>query len=104
MSTFNLRLPLDIPWSRRCVSDDMIDRRTGDSEAPYRWRSSLAIFDYEPPEEYQNYPGVIISYLKVVCSITGYQENPTEIGLKRRGLLSSWRGSRGITDYLALHR
>ncbi len=100
MSTFNLRLPLDIPWSRRCVSDDMIDRRTGDSEAPYRWRSSLAIFDYEPPEEYQNYPGAIISYLKVVCSITGYQENPTEISLKRRGLLSSWRGSAGITDYL----
>jgi hypothetical protein len=101
MSTsFRLSLPIDIPWRRRCVSTDMVDTKLCDRQAPHRWRSSLAIFEYEPDEENQQHEGMTISYLKVVCSITGYQEDPNEIGLNRRGLKNFWGDQDGIEDYV----
>jgi hypothetical protein len=72
VSNFKLNLPTDIPWRRKCVSRDMLDPHVGDQTAPLRWRSSIAIFEYEPDADSQNYAGMNISYLKVVCSITGY--------------------------------
>jgi hypothetical protein len=100
VSNFKLNLPTDIPWTRRCVSTDMVDPHICDTSSLYRWRSSIAIFEYEPDEENQTYDGMIITYLKVSATITGYQENPEEIGLKLRGLRSYWQDQAGIDDYL----
>ncbi|HEX8593853.1 MAG TPA: hypothetical protein VF682_11285 [Pseudomonas sp.] len=102
MSNFKLNLPTDIPWVRRCVSNDMIDRNLCDRTSPLRWRSSIAIFEYEPDEENQTYQGMTITYLKVSCSITGYQENPEEVGVNRKGLSSYWQDQPGIANYLNL--
>jgi hypothetical protein len=102
MSNFKLNLPTDIPWVRRCVSSDMIDRNLCDSTTPFRWRSSIAISQYEPEEENQTYEGMTITYLKVSCSITGYQENPEEVGVNRKGLSSYWKDQPGIANYLNL--
>ncbi len=99
MSVTTLFLPLDIPWKRRCVSDDMIDRELCEREFPYRWRSSIAVFDYEPPEEHQTYGDDVVSYLKVVCSITGFQEDPEEVGLKSKKLSSYWNDPAVIENF-----
>ena len=61
MSNFKLSLPTDIPWVRKCVSTDMLDRNLCDRTAPYRWRSSIAVFQYEPDAENQTYDGMVIS-------------------------------------------
>lgn len=100
MSNFKLSLPTDIPWVRKCVSTDMLDRNLCDRTAPYRWRSSIAVFQYEPDAENQTYDGMVITYLKVSCTITGYQEHPKEIGLDRTGLRSYWAHSPAIENYL----
>ncbi|WP_119271171.1 PASTA domain-containing protein [Taklimakanibacter deserti] len=73
MTISALSLPVDIPWKRLCVSADMIDEKVCDRVFPYRWRSSVAIFSYEPPDEHQTYENMIVSYLKVACTITGLQ-------------------------------
>ncbi len=99
-SNFKLNLPTDIPWKRICVSRDMIDEKLCDRQFPYRWRSSIAVFEYEPEEEHQNYDDMTISYLKVSCTITGYQENPKEIGLNIKGIRDYWRDQPGIENYL----
>lgn len=100
MSNFQLNLPTDIPWERICVSNDMIDSKICDRKTPKRWRSSIAVFKYEPEEEFQNYEGLTLSYLKVTCSITGYQEDPNEIGLKPKGFWDYWKSQAGINNYL----
>lgn len=102
MSNFKLNIPTDIPWKRKCVSQDMMDRTLCDGKSPLRWRSSIAVFEYEPDEEFQNYDGITISYLKVACTITGYQEDPNEIGLNYRGLKSYWKDQPGIENYVDL--
>lgn len=78
-NAFKLGLPTDIPWTRMCVSRDMIDTAICDSRFPPKWNSSLAVFRYMPPEEYQQYPDYDIAYLKVSVSITGYQPHDKEI-------------------------
>jgi hypothetical protein len=100
VSNFKLNLPTDIPWRRKCVSKDMIDLSADDAVSPFRWRSSIAIFEYEPEEADQNYAGMTISYVKVACTITGYQENPKEIGIPYRSVRSYWKNAPGIEDYL----
>ncbi|WP_347159201.1 hypothetical protein [Pontibacter chitinilyticus] len=100
MSNFKLNLPTDIPWVRKCVSQDMLDDKLCDKKSPLRWRSSIAVFEYKPEEEYQNYEGLTVSYLKVTCTVAGYQEDPNEIGLSYKGLRSYWRDQPGIEDYL----
>ena len=100
MSNFKLNLPTDIPWIRKCVSDDMTDDKLCDIKSPFRWHSSIVVFEYKPEDEFQNYEGMTISYLKVVCTITGYQEDQKEIGLNYRGLRSYWKNQPGIDNYL----
>jgi hypothetical protein len=90
-TSFKLNLPTDIQWKRKCVSDAV---------SWYRWRSPIAVFEYEPKEENQTYEGMRISYLKVSNTITGYQENPKEIGVDRRGTRSYWADQPGIDNYL----
>jgi len=99
MSANVLSLPIDIPWKRLCVSEDMIDPKVCDRNFPYRWRSSVAIFSYQPPEDQQTYEGMIVSYLKVACTITGYQPNPEEVGLKNRRVDSYWNTQEPIRNY-----
>ena len=77
-----LSMPTDIPWRRLAVSEDMIARPG--ATTPPLWRSSLAIFGYEPPTEDQPDEQTTVSYLKVVASITGFQPDPTETGLADR--------------------
>jgi hypothetical protein len=81
MATEELLLPKDIPWKRLCVSEDMIDKEVCDSDFPPRWRSSLAIFNYEPPEGEQPDKNYIVSYFKIACTITGHNIG-TEMNIK----------------------
>ena len=84
MTLNTLSLPIDIPWKRICVSSDMIDGVLCDRTYSPRWRSSLAVFRYDPPEDDQIHEDALVSYLKVSCSITGYQAG-REIALYDRG-------------------
>ncbi|MFF8432205.1 hypothetical protein ACF07Y_45170 [Streptomyces sp. NPDC016566] len=86
MAVPSLSLPIDIPWERICVSEDMIDPAVGDGDRPAKWQSSIAVFKYVPDEEYQVYPGRKITYLKVTCTITGYQPKADEV----QGILTNW--------------
>jgi PASTA domain len=95
-----LSLPVDIPWKRLCVSRDMLDPSVCDRQFPYRWRSSLAVFSYEPPEDQQAYDDMTVSYLKVACTITGYQPDPEEVGLLDRRPWVAWQESEPLADYV----
>ena len=95
-----LSLPVDIPWKRLCVSSDMIDKNVCDRKFPYRWRSSVTLFSYQPPEEHQTYEGMTISYLRVACTITGFQENPNEVGLNDGKAKSYWNDAKVIENYI----
>ena len=80
MSTQLLNLPINIPWKQIAVSPDMMDTKFCNKKFPFAWRSSLAISAYEPkpedlPEELCNER---ITYLKITCSITGYQPTKEE--------------------------
>jgi hypothetical protein len=77
--SFNLSLPLDIPWKRICVTKDMMDPVVCDSRLPPKWQSSIAVFKYTPTDDYQLYPDYKISYLKVTVTLTGYQPLDQEI-------------------------
>lgn len=79
MSNFKLNLPTDIPWERICVTEDMLDASVCDDVRPPKWHTSLAVFRYLPPDEYQEYPNQRITYLKVTATITGYQPIDQEI-------------------------
>jgi hypothetical protein len=77
MSNFRLNLPVDIPWKLLDVSRDMMDPTFCNKKSPPPFRSSIAVFGYEPsldelPEE-MSMCGDRITYLKITCSITGYQ-------------------------------
>jgi hypothetical protein len=72
MNSFKLSLPTDIPWKRICVSADMLDPIPCDAARPDKWRSSLAVFRYDPPDEYQSLADSSISYLKVVATVVPY--------------------------------
>jgi hypothetical protein len=81
MTQFSLNLPIDIPWTLIDVSRDMMDTVFCDKKAPLPWRSSIAVYGFEPrvedlPEELC---GKRLTYLKVSCSITGYQATEDEV-------------------------
>lgn len=99
MAIDNLSVPVDIPWNRLCVSEDMIDTDVCDRDFPYRWRSSVSVFEHTPPEEYQEYDEMTISYLKVACTITGFQPEPEEVGLTDRRVDSYWNDPAVIEHY-----
>lgn len=89
-----MSLLVDIPWVRWCVSDDTIDKVVCDSERPAKWQSSIAVFRYVPTDDYQIYEDRRITFLKVVCTISGYQAKADEI----QGLLNDLAGIT-VTDY-----
>ena len=81
MSIQGLTPPQDITWTRMLFSRDMMDEKPDFRnlfELPPRWRSSFAVYQYIVPEEetVDAYPNSRIVYLKLSCSITGW--NPSE--------------------------
>ncbi len=96
--TLALNLPLDIPWKRIAISEDMIARSVLDG-APPRWRSSLIVFQYQPEEEFQTYEGMTVSYLKVIATLTGFQPDGDEVGLRDRRAHSAWFDPAVIEQY-----
>jgi len=78
MTTSNLMsLPVDIPWKRLAFSPDMFDTDYNDVNLPPKWRSSLAAFYHLVPEEdtADVYPDQKVVYIKVSCTITGFNFN-----------------------------
>ena len=77
MTTSNLMsLPIDIVWKRLALDEEMMWKAPPSYPAfikyPPAWCPSITIFHANPddkmvPDEYQN---EIITYLKVVCSLT----------------------------------
>jgi hypothetical protein len=82
MSTKVLNLPINIPWKLIGVSQDMMDTQFCDKQFPIEWRSSLAISAFEPRAEDlpEDLCEGVITYLKVTCTITGYQPTRAETG------------------------
>ena len=95
-----MSFPVDVPWKRLCVSGDMIDTRVCDHKFPNRWKSSITVFSYQPSEEYQTIERMTVSFLKVTCTITGFQEDPDELGLKDGRTLQHWKDARVVDVYL----
>lgn len=80
MTNFRLNLPVDIPWKFIRCSNDMMDDTWCNKKSPSPFRSSLALYAYEPKAEElpAELCGDRITYLKVSCSITGYQPEESE--------------------------
>jgi hypothetical protein len=79
MSVLGLNLPTDIPWEQMCVTEDMMAPVACEVAHPPKWRSSAAVARYVPEDAYQIYPGRRITYLKVTCSLAGYQPRDKEV-------------------------
>ena len=47
MAIPSLALPIDIPWERICVSEDMVDANVGDNDRPAKWQSSIDVLAAE---------------------------------------------------------
>lgn len=90
-------LPTNIPWKRLCVSQDMIDTQGCDNAFPLKWKPSIALFAYEPPAEQQPYEDMLISYLKITCTLTGHPLGDEE--LSYMGLYHYWY-SRSVDDFM----
>jgi len=76
----SLSLSIDVPWTLVAVSPDMMDTEHCNKKYPPRWRSSLAIYAYEPSLDDipEGMCDVRLTYLKVAASITGYQPTDAE--------------------------
>lgn len=79
MAIVGLNLPTDIPWERMCVNLDMMALAACELHHPPKWQSSIAVSQYVPQDEYQIYNGRQITYLKVTCTITGFQPRDKEV-------------------------
>jgi hypothetical protein len=79
MAVIGLNLPTDIPWEQVCVTQDMMAKAACETHHPPKWQSSIAVSKYAPEEEYQVYEGRKITYLKVTCSLAGYQPRDKEV-------------------------
>lgn len=90
MAIATFSVPIDIPWHRIAFSRDMMDKVACDRKLPLRWRSSVAVFEYEPPIDQQQIDGYLVTYLKVACTITGYQPDAKEIRIRERIARSGW--------------
>ena len=72
MTTSLLSLPVDIPWKRLAISQDMYAPAIN-QDLPAKWHSSLAVFVYEPqPNPAVDDPDELTTFLKVEATITGY--------------------------------
>ncbi len=72
--------PTDIPWRRWCVTVDSVDASGCERSDLARWQPSLSVFGYEPPSDEQPVPGLVLSFLKVSATITGYSKSELPYG------------------------
>jgi hypothetical protein len=79
MASQSLALPTDIAWERICVTRDMLKQEVCNDDYPPKWRTSIAVFKYVPDQAYQVYCGRKITYLKVSCTVAGYQPQDKEV-------------------------
>jgi len=91
-----MSLPIDIPWKRMGVSQDMIDPKMGDLLFPEKWRSSLAVFYHEPPDLPPDYCDRRITYLKIVATIANYQIDGEDVSVledlrEKQGEFYAWK-------------
>jgi hypothetical protein len=91
MAITTFSLPVDIPWQRIAFSEEMMDDVACDRKLPPRWRSSVAVFSYQPPDEQQRTDGFLVSCLKIACTITGFQVDGKEIRMRERLGRSGWK-------------
>jgi hypothetical protein len=77
-----LSLPLDIPWRHLQASQDMMAGSGGFDRFPFKWRSSISMFFFQPEIDSTRYPNDRLLYFKVVFSITGYQAEPLELPVR----------------------
>jgi hypothetical protein len=77
MTSQALTIPFDITWRRFAYSRDMIDTNFKSALLPPKWRSSMAVYSYVVPAEQtaESYPGSRILYLRLTCSLTGWNPN-----------------------------
>ncbi|HEY5955204.1 MAG TPA: hypothetical protein VIV60_01575, partial [Polyangiaceae bacterium] len=74
-----LSLPIDIPWKRLAVSEDMY-AAAPDGPLPAKWHSSLGVFYFNPePDPTYSNPDEITTFLKVVATVSGFQPEGDEI-------------------------
>ncbi|MBC3757868.1 hypothetical protein H7U19_05590 [Hyunsoonleella sp. SJ7] len=76
MSNFRLNLPIDIPWQFISSSVHPLFRKPPCSEIVEKWKPTIEVYAYEPPfdENIESNPCAKQTvYLKIVCSITGFQ-------------------------------
>jgi hypothetical protein len=75
-----LNLPINVLWELIHQSPDMMDVQFCNKRFPFEWRSSLAISVFEPkPEDLpEDLCEGIITYVKVTCTITGYEPTREE--------------------------
>jgi hypothetical protein len=80
MPTRALDLPTNTPWKLIAASPDMMDTVFCSKLFPLAWRSALALSVYEPPVEDlpESLRSQRLAYLKITCSITGYQPSKEE--------------------------
>src|SRR4051794_2052652 len=86
MASVLLNVPTDIPWTLIDVSEDMMDTVFCDGVSPTPWRSSIALYAYQPAVE--DLPTDLCSqrivYLKVSCTTTGFQASPDSADREER--------------------
>jgi hypothetical protein len=72
-----LSMPVNIPWQRLAYSADMVDTDFRNGALPPKWRSSLTVFSYVVPSDQtaSSYPDARIIYLRICCSLTGFNPN-----------------------------
>lgn len=84
----SLSVPTDIPWRRICVTGDMLDPEPCDLVVPPRWRSSIAVFRHDPPDDFQPLPHARVSYLKVCVTLAPFApELPVQLGRRAADML-----------------
>lgn len=70
-----------ISWKLIDATESMIDQGFCDDKAPLPWRSSIALYAFEPHQEEleESLCGDRLTYLKVTVSITGYQPDLLDV-------------------------
>src|SRR5258708_2574740 len=68
-----LSLPIDVPWKRLAISQQMYAPSI-DTPLPPKWESSVAVYAYEPsPDPALDDPTEKTTFLKIVATVTGFE-------------------------------
>ena len=77
------------PWKRGCHDGPAGSApEPCDLIVPPRWRSSIAVFRHDPPDEFQPMPHSRVSYLKVCVTLAPFApELEVKLGRRAAGML-----------------